>query len=279
MSDEQYKLDLIPHAYQGELISLRSKDGFVNATAMCRAAQKQWSEYRRRPTTEEFFQEVALGLGISHGQLTHTVFGTPGGDARNQGTWVHPYVAIHLAQWLSPKFAARVSQWVYDWMARKPPEEKVWQQFQDRILLTFDAVPEGYFGVFKESADIYATMIVGGVNLGVQIILDISVGQHWARHWKSAGLAEQFGECGAYRHNYPSYFPQSLSNPQIAKCYPEEALPAFRRWMRDVYIPTKLPAYLQSLVGQAKMTSVTASTAIGIIENRATSRSKLLPAA
>lgn len=185
VTTEQYELALIDHVHAGEIISLRARDGYTNVTAMCRAAGKQWSEYRRRPLTEEFFQEVALGLGISHTQLTHTVLGTPGGDARNQGTWVHPYVAIHLAQWLSPKFAARVSQWVYEWMSGRPPEERIWQQFQDRLLLIFDSVPEGYFGIFKESADIYATMIVGGVNLGQRIILDISVGQHWARHWRA----------------------------------------------------------------------------------------------
>ena len=33
------------------------------------------------------------------------------------GTWVHPDVAILLAQWCSPKFAVRVSQWVRERLA------------------------------------------------------------------------------------------------------------------------------------------------------------------
>jgi hypothetical protein len=32
-----------------------------------------------------------------------------------RGTWVHPYVAVHLAQWLSPRFAVQVSKLVYHW--------------------------------------------------------------------------------------------------------------------------------------------------------------------
>ena len=275
MSDTQYELALIDHVHAGEVISLRARDGYTNATAMCRVAGKQWSEYRRRPSTEEFFTELALGLGIPQTQLTHTVLGTPGGDPRNQGTWVHPYIAIHLAQWLSAKFAVRVSQWVYEWMSGRPPEERVWQHFQDRITLTFDSVPEGYFGIFKESSDIYATMIVGGVNLGAKMILDISVGQHWARHWRDNDLAATYGEAGSYDHNYPKYFPQALSNPQAAACYPEEALPAFRRWMREVYMPKKLPPYLKSQAQQGKLPSVTATAAIGVIEHRQARRARL----
>jgi len=40
-----------------------------------------------------------------------------GGRAENQGTWVHPDIAINLAQWLSPKFAVQVSRWVREWMS------------------------------------------------------------------------------------------------------------------------------------------------------------------
>jgi hypothetical protein len=43
-----------------------------------------------------------------------------GGVKNEQGTWVHPQVAIHLAQWLSPTFAVKVSKWVFNWMSGKP---------------------------------------------------------------------------------------------------------------------------------------------------------------
>ena len=34
------------------------------------------------------------------------------GDNDDRGTWVHPRVAIHIAQWVSPKFAVVVTGWI-----------------------------------------------------------------------------------------------------------------------------------------------------------------------
>ena len=31
----------------------------------------------------------------------------------DQSTWVHPRVAIHIAQWISPKFAVNVTGWIH----------------------------------------------------------------------------------------------------------------------------------------------------------------------
>ena len=35
-----------------------------------------------------------------------------GNDKKNQGSWIHPDLAVQLAQWISPKFALKVSRWV-----------------------------------------------------------------------------------------------------------------------------------------------------------------------
>ena len=275
MADKQYALDLIDHVHAGEVIRQRSRDGYINATAMCRVSGKLWAEYRRRPSTQEFLAELELGMGISHTQLIVTTLGTPGGDARNQGTWVHPYVAIHLAQWLSAKFAVRVSQWVFAWMSGRPSAEVGWQQFQDRISLTFDAVPAGYFGIFRESADVYGALVKGGVGLGARLLLDISVGQHWGRHWRVAELEQRFGPPGRYDHNYPSYFPQALSNPQTAHCYPDSSLGEFRRWMREDYLERHLPDYLKAQIKMGKVANDDAASAISVLVARERGRARL----
>lgn len=54
----------------------------------------------------------------------------------------------------------------------------------------------------------------------------------------------KYGERIPYDHNYPEYYPQSDSNPQPANAYPDEALPEFRSWFRQVYLPTKFPVYI-----------------------------------
>jgi len=38
------------------------------------------------------------------------------GYGSEQGTWVHPQVAINISQWISPQFDVKVSGWVYEIM-------------------------------------------------------------------------------------------------------------------------------------------------------------------
>lgn len=265
----QPSLDLIPHEYQGQIVRLRSRDGYVNATAMCKAAGKAIADYNRLETTKDFLAELSSEVGIPMAELIQSV---SGGNPALQGTWVHPQVAINLAQWLSAKFAVRVTQWVYDWMSGLSPEADAWQMFQERISLVYDSVPVGYFCIFKETADLYATMLSNGATLGAKMILDISIGGTWASHWRDAGLEARFGERRQYPHNYPIRYPQALSNPQMANCYPEAALIEFRRWMREVYVPHKLPAYLKSLVAQKRLMPQAANDTVQAIENSARNR-------
>ncbi len=106
------------------------------------------------------------------------------------------------------------------------------------------------------------TMIREGATLGSSFIPDISVGQHWGKFWASENLDVVYGERIRYAHNYPAYFPQSASNPQPAYCYPDDALGEFRKWVRETYIPEKLPAYLNDKVRQGQIPAAKASAAI-----------------
>lgn len=132
--------------------------------------------------------------------------------------------------------------------ANKIPE--AWRSFHDRVSLTNNAAPAGYFGVFKEIADMVVAMIQHDLPVGNQTVPDLSVGRLWSDHWKRESLEENFGERIKYEHNYPDYFPQAASNPQEPWAYPEAALPEFRRWMREVYLPHKFPSYVNSQVSK-----------------------------
>jgi hypothetical protein len=270
--DNQHQLPLVPHVYQGNLIQQRASDGYINATAMCKAAGKEWSAYRRNSVTDAFLTALEGSLQIHRDLIVQSIVT---GDNDQRGTWVHPQIAIHLAQWLSPEFSVQVTEWVYDWMSGKHPSEKVWQQFQDRVSLVYDNVPVGYFCVFRELAEIFASLISNGATFGTKMLLDISVGQHWAIHWKGNELASQFGERAFFDHYYPGYFPQSFSNPQESACYPEAALPTFRRWLREVYVPVKMPDYLKRQVKQKKLPAQIANDTLAALEQR--ERRRALP--
>lgn len=117
-----------------------------------------------------------------------------------------------------------------------PVEDDAWRIFRDRVSLTYDATPNGYFGVFMEISSLIVALGDAGLHIDQNFVPDISVGQAWSKHWEREGLSARFGSCRSYAHSYPWYFPQSASNPQLVKCYPEEALGEFRRWFRQDYI-------------------------------------------
>lgn len=94
-------------------IDQRISDGYINATALCRAAGRLISTYLRSETTKEFIEELSADMQICTSELIQVV---KGGKPNLQGTWIHPYVAINFGQWLSPKFAVQVSKWVFEWM-------------------------------------------------------------------------------------------------------------------------------------------------------------------
>ena len=152
------------------------------------------------------------------------------------------------------------------------PAQKIplaWQQFHDRVSLSYDRVPDGYFSVFKEMADIIVTLIQGGADVGPKFVPDLSMGQHWGRCWTDNGLAKKFGERVQYMHDYPSTFPQAASNPQTPWAYPDAALPHFRKWVRDVYIKTKLPEFLKTKAKQGQLPPSFAQLAITVLTNKA----------
>lgn len=88
----------------------RSIDGFINATALCQAGGKQINEWSRRKKAKSFLSILS----------THTenpideLYIQETGSNENRRTWVHPQIAINIAQWISPEFDVQVSKWIYE---------------------------------------------------------------------------------------------------------------------------------------------------------------------
>jgi hypothetical protein len=146
------------------------------------------------------------------------------------------------------------------------PENHVpvkWRQFHDRVSLTYNSVPSGYFSVFKEISDIIVHLGQNGLTIDSTFVPDISVGIHWGNYWSEANLDEKYGERIKFEHNYPDYFPQAKSNPQLPWCYPEMALGEFKRWIRESYIKQgKFEKYLLSQVAKKALPPSFAQLAI-----------------
>lgn len=111
----------------------RPSDGYVDATKMCKQAGKRMNNYLRSTETKEYLRELEVDTLISASMLIQVV---KGGFLENQGTWVHPKVAIHLAQWLSPQFAVFVTNIMMDWFSgalerKKTKEEELLALFKE----------------------------------------------------------------------------------------------------------------------------------------------------
>ena len=116
---------LINRDFHGATIRQRPSDGYLNATDMCQASGKRLNNYLRIKTTKEFLIELSdfiaknpvtpIGVTEQNQQLIQTM---QGGIPEEQGTWVHPYVSINLAQWCSPIFAVLVTNWVFELLTK-----------------------------------------------------------------------------------------------------------------------------------------------------------------
>ena len=84
-------MPLIARKVENRVIQQRATDGYINATAMCKAAGKRFHDYSRLGTTRAFLQALEAETGIPVSGLVQVI---KGGLAEFRGAWVHPHVAI-----------------------------------------------------------------------------------------------------------------------------------------------------------------------------------------
>lgn len=125
-----------------------------------------------------------------------------------------------------------------------------WKKFQDRILKNYNEMPAGFYSIFRELADFVIYLIQEGMTVDEHTVPDGSVGRIWSDFWQAQNFENKFGARTKWEHNYPDYFPQAQANPYDVWVYPEMSLGEFRKWMREVYLHQKFPAYLKTKVKQ-----------------------------
>lgn len=137
-----------------------------------------------------------------------------------------------------------LQKFIYEALGYKPGDK--WKYHHDRVSILKDSSPDGHWIIFNEISGLIVDLITADLTVNQKTIPDISVGQVWGAYWTENNLDQQFGPRIKYNHNYPSYYPQSASNPQPAWAYPDAAIPEFRRWFKHQYLPTKFPRYILS---------------------------------
>lgn len=230
MAQHQYSLALIQHEVNNSFIAQRAQDGYINATELCSVAGKPWHRYVPQEENGKFLRALEARTGIPQKVLVQEVK-----SGNCVSVWIHPKVAVHLAQWLSPDFAAQVSEWVYEWMSKGTVHQETAPATLPHHLTRYiknDAnVPPGYFSILQETG----LSLFGPLhNLGFEIpkgwVPDISVGKLFCA-WLRKEHGVDTDSLPTYEHDY---LDGRIVSPKL---YPDEFLAEFRRWFRTIWLP------------------------------------------
>ncbi|AUB43644.1 DNA-damage-inducible protein D (plasmid) [Nostoc flagelliforme CCNUN1] len=112
----------------GQLGKYSIPKGYVNATQMCNANNKSWGHYKERKSTKAYWMALSNDIGIPISSLVIEV----DGYGSSQGTWIHPEIAIDLAQWVSVEFRIWANRTLMKVMMA---QESVQQQSMTQVQL------------------------------------------------------------------------------------------------------------------------------------------------
>jgi hypothetical protein len=235
MPEFQIALPLVKYEIEQEVIHQRVRDGYVNASAMCKAGGKLFNDYSRLKTYPRFLEALSGSTGIPVDQLVSTVMT---GQNELRGTWVHPQVAINLAQWLSPEFAVKVTQWVFDWMSGKVPGGNLPYHLR-RYMANMTNVPNGHFSMLNEmTIALIAPLEQIGYVMPDSMVPDISEGRMFSKWLRENGFDPD---------SMPSY-PHRYEDGRVvnARAYPIGVLAHFRRHFVEEWMHKRALEYFGS---------------------------------
>ena len=217
--DRHGSLPLIEHQIESSSIDQRANDGYVNATALCKAVNKQFNDYYRLKVTSLFLKELSSETGIPVSGLVQVI---KGGEPQIQGTWVHPQVAINLGQWASPKFAVLVSKWVFEWATGDVKNSYELPYHIRRYLINRSKIPHTHFSMLDQiTVKLIGGMEANGYIIPISMMPDIAMGKifsNWLR-----GQGHDPDNFPTYEHNFDDGRRPVVS----ARLYPNELMSAF----------------------------------------------------
>lgn len=114
--------NIILHQLQGIAVGINRTDGYINATKLCAAyniangSNKQPSDWTKTKRADGYIAYVASVRNILRTEL---IVIKQGQNYDEQGTWIHPDLAVPFSTWLSVEFEYQVSQWIQDWNKTK----------------------------------------------------------------------------------------------------------------------------------------------------------------
>lgn len=97
--------------FENYSIHARKEDGYINAGKLCTMCNKKFAHWFENKRSKEFMKE--LELQFKEANLNKPLYINFKKD-KIHGTYVHPLVAINIAQWASTKFEVRIVSWIFE---------------------------------------------------------------------------------------------------------------------------------------------------------------------
>ncbi len=166
-----------------------------------------------------------------------------GGNPQEQGTWLHPKLAVRFAIWLSDEIGYQIEEWLDEWSKLQYQETATGQPYWYRRMILYrekTKIPVGYFSIFEEIISLIGDLEAQGYVIPTGCIPDISVGKCWAFYLQKVEKINPKNVAKKYKHQYPDW-----AYPIEAFIYPLELLPKFRIWMEEAYKPLKMFEYFR----------------------------------
>ena len=172
-------------------------------------------------------QALSTETGIPVSELAQRL---RGGHPELQGTWVHPQVAIHLAQWLSPMFAVQVTKWVFEWLSGHVEQHTRLPDHVRRYIVNQPKIPGTHFSMLNQMIfRLLAPLEQHSYILPDRLMPDISLGRMFSGWLRQNGYDPD---------NFPTYRHEFVAKrPTVeARLYPNEVMTEFNvqldNWLR-----------------------------------------------
>jgi hypothetical protein len=110
------------------IIMFRTTDKYINATQLCKAGNKKFNDWFRLDNTKELISILESNTGILALNLVEKKIG-----GNHEGTFIHPDLAIQLAQWINPHFALQVSSWIRTLFTKGKVNIKLLKEQENKI--------------------------------------------------------------------------------------------------------------------------------------------------
>ncbi|MCY6494617.1 helix-turn-helix domain-containing protein, partial [Leptolyngbya sp. GGD] len=147
------------------------------------------------------------------------------------------------------KFAEKgIDSWIQEITGWKQWQEKI-QPYTDVYIKRIEnmrdhKISDDLWMIFREAAELLLLIEKDWqVPINQYDILDGSIGRLWSDYRKPYPWA---GTVGSYNHKF-----RDKRGEQPCAAYEMTELPYFRKWLREVYIPTHLPQYLVNKYGKS----------------------------